>query len=186
MLEISGRQKFSPRLSPCHSLGFQVAPETPKQANQWCTHSSENIQLFSHLIRFQPVSASVSERCLKKLCSSYFNNFADHKVLKLKGRLLKSKASLVFIFQFLSLKCYSISNGLRQLSVSSSIIIFEQKRGNCMFWLMVSKKLKSHNAHYFSRNNVLCPDLLYIFLNWAYRVAPVIFASEEYFEFWKS
>lgn len=65
------------RISP--PLGLQVTAETPKQANQWCTNSSENFQLFSHLIRSQPVSASVSERCLKKLSSDYFNSIADSR-----------------------------------------------------------------------------------------------------------
>lgn len=79
-------------------LEFQIAAKTPKQAKQWCTNSSENIQLVSHLIRFQP--ALIFWKMSKKLGSSYLNNFADKrgKVLWLWRGNCWSQRHLSFLY----------------------------------------------------------------------------------------
>ena len=170
LLEISGKQKFSFKLSTNH-FWTSSCSRNPKEGKPRVANSSENTQLFSHLIRFQPVSASVTERCLQNWVLVILTALQIDKIIKVKGKLLEAKLSPVFIFQFLYLKCSSIPVEFSQLLISSSTRMFESRELRQCYHLISgfreNKVTKSAMLLVILRRKCTLVLIYDIYFNWA-------------------
>lgn len=115
LLETSKKQEFSFKISIDNPLDFKLQWKPQGMQAKDGADSSKNTQLFGHLIRFQPISALLSERCLENWVLVTLTVLQIDKIIQLKEKLLEPKPSPIFIFQFFSLKYSAIPIEFSQL-----------------------------------------------------------------------